>query len=270
MRLCPAPLALLLSALVAGFAFSPLAAAQSPSNTKPGASQSDEDGEEDEEGDEGEADGEGEDDEEAAQPRPPRDPSERVRWGKKPFVRPAVGASLFNDGSQTYTTVALGAQAGLNVWQEKPDPKVVGTTRVLGQYIIGAGSSGYEVRVGAFAGPWYKVVGLRTGPDIFHNQYSFGAIDLAPTTGLSWPVIALLDFKVINLYGGVEPAFFFSSDRPGVDWGAEPSFGFGSEFTYLTGIGLDVDAFGVSLSYTDRITAFGHQKGFGIGFRVGG
>ena len=195
----------------------------------------------------------------------------RAEWDKKPFAKPLVGASLYSDGSQTYTTVALGGQAGLHFWQKQPDPKIVGTGRLQAQgFLGGAGLNGYDLRLGAFAGPWYKVVGARIGPDFFYNQFTFGPYSLGASPGVAIPAIALLDFKVINFHAGVEPSFFFSPNRATVDWSQEDIFGFGGEFTYLAGVGLVFDAIGISLNYTDRVTAFGRQKGYGLGLRLGG
>ena len=253
----------LLSALLLG---APALAAPAPADAPRPSGVEDDGGDEDGDAEEEEED----DDEPVARAAPPKAPAAKVEWGKEPFLRPAVGGGAFASGGQTYITAALGAQAGLQFWQKKPDPKAVGVARVLGQYIVGSDASGYQVRAGAFAGPWYKVIGARTGPDFFYSQYRFGPYTLDPSAGLSWPVIGLLDFKVINFHAGVEPAFFFNPDYPTVDWSAEERFGFGGEFTYRAGVGLDLKAAGITLGYTDRITAFGRDQGFGVGFRVGG
>jgi len=240
--------------------------------SSPAALAQDDDGEEEyEDEEEYEEDDEGDEEEEEEEEEAYAPPAPRAEWDKKPFAKPLVGASLYSDGAQTYTTVALGGQAGLHFWQKQPDPKIVGTGRVQAQGFLGGnGLNGYDVRLGAFAGPWYKVVGLRAGPDFFYNQFTYGPYVLGASPGVAIPVIGLLDFKVINLHAGVEPAFFFSPNRATVDWSQEDIFGFGGEFTYLAGVGLALDAFGVSLNYTDRVTAFGRQKGYGIGLRLGG
>lgn len=194
-----------------------------------------------------------------------------VEWDTQFHGKPVVGASLFSDGSQLYTTIGLGGQVGLHFWQKQPDPKIVGTSRLLAQGFLGdQGLNGYDVRLGAFAGPWYKVVGLRAGPDFFYNAFNYGPYTLGASPGVSIPVLALLDFDVINFHAGVEPAFFFSPTRATVDWSQEDIFGFGGEFTYLAGVGINADGFGLSLNYTDAVTAFGRQRGYGVGFRVGG
>lgn len=212
-----------------------------------------------------------EDEVEEEEPQPAGPPPAKVEWDKQFHAKPLVGASMFSDGSALYTTIGLGGQAGFHFWQKKPDPKIVGTSRLLAQGFLGGnGLNGYDVRLGAFAGPWYKVIGLRAGPDFFYNTFTFGPYTLGASPGVSIPVLALLDFDVINFHAGVEPAFFFSPTRATVDWSQEDTFGFGGEFTYLAGVGIDVKALGISLNYTDAVTAFGRQRGYGIGFRVGG
>jgi hypothetical protein len=236
--------------------------------SSPVALAQDDDAEDDYEDEDAEDDYEDEDEDEEVATAPP---SPRAEWDKKPFAKPLVGASLYSDGVDTFTTVALGGQAGLHFWQKQPDPKIVGTGRVQAQGLLGGnGLNGYDVRLGAFAGPWYKVVGARIGPDFFYNQFTYGPYTLGASPGVAIPAIALLDFKVINFHAGFEPAFFFSPNRATVDWSQEDIFGFGGEFTYLAGVGLALDAFGVSVNYTDRVTAFGRQKGYGIGLRLGG
>ena len=214
----------------------------------------------------GDAEEEEDDDEPVARAAPPKAPAAKVEWGKEPSsARPSAAPS---PPAADLHHRRPGRQAGLQFWQARPE----GRRRRPGprQYIVGSDASGYQVRAGAFAGPWYKVIGARTGPDFFYSQYRFGPDTLDPSAGLSWPVIGLLDFKVINFHAGVEPAFFFNPDYPTVDWSAEERFGFGGEFTYRAGVGLDLKAAGITLGYTDRITAFGRDQGFGVGFRVGG
>ena len=191
-------------------------------------------------------------------------------WKTRPLLRPALGATLFNDGVSTYTAASLGAQAGLNYFQQRK-PKELrfeGTARVAGSYMIGSGSSGYDVRLGNFFGPRYSIIGLQTGPDIFQNQFTFGDTTLDATLGMDWPIISTLYLGPIDVYGGMQPTAFFSGGRPGVDWSQESAFGFGSEFAWLAGASLSAGPVGLSVSNTRRITAFGPQQGFGLGLRI--
>lgn len=188
-------------------------------------------------------------------------------WKTQPFLRPAVGATLFNDGATTYTAVNLGGQGGLNYFQKRKPSELrfQGTARVAGAYVIGSGSSGYDVRVGNFFGPRFSVIGIQTGPDVFQNQYTFGDTTLDATLGMDWPLITTLYLGPLNVYGGLQPTAFFSGGRPGVDWSQEDAFGFGSEFTWLAGASLAAGPVGLSVTYSRRITAYGPQQGFGLG-----
>jgi hypothetical protein len=181
-----------------------------------------------------------------------------------------LGATVFSDGGSTSSAASLGAQAGLNYFQKRKanELQFSGTARIAGAYMIGSGSSGYDVRIGNFFGPKFSIIGLQTGPDIFQNQFTFGDTTLAPTLGMDWPLITTLYLGPIDLYGGLQPTAFFSGNRPGVNWSQESAFGFGSEFTWLAGASLDAGPIGLSVTYTRRITAFGPQQGFGLGIRL--
>jgi len=204
-----------------------------------------------------------------AEPAPSSGPP--IHWKTDPFLKPVIGANVFGAGTETYVSLSLGAEAGLHYRQDKPDPLLMGTARVRGEYLLGTGVKGTEVRVGNFIGPWWKFIGLQTGPDVFWNKYSYGTITLDPVTGLGWPVMALMDLVVINLYGGLEPAWYLSSTgRPQVDWSQQDTFGFGQEFTWFAGATIDLKVARVGLTWSRRTTAFGVQQGYGLGLKVGG
>ncbi|MFT4622218.1 MAG: hypothetical protein ACI8PZ_000874 [Myxococcota bacterium] len=191
-------------------------------------------------------------------------------WKVKPFIRPALGATVFSDGVSTYTGVNLGAQGGINYFQERKPKELMfsGTSRIAGTYMLGSNSTGYDVRFGNFFGPKYSIIGVRTGPDIFQNQYTFDTVALPSTLGMDWPLIATLYLGPVDIYGGMQPTVFFSGNRAKVDWKAESAFGFGHEYTWLAGLSIEAGPVGISLGYTRRITAYGPQQGFGIGLRL--
>lgn len=195
---------------------------------------------------------------------------ENPDWDVKPFLRPEAGLSSWSSGQGSQTAVFLGAQAGLNVRQKtRQKPFIQGQTRIRGAQTFGTGASGTDIRLGAFAGPSWGIFRLQAGPDVFWNRFTWGDIELAPTTGVAVPVMALAGLKVVALSAGVEPAFFLSSDRPGVDWSEVDGFGFGDEFTYFAAAGIDVVAARVNVSYSRTQTAFGAQQGIGVGLRLG-
>ena len=111
---------------------------------------------------------------------------------------------------------------------------------------------------------------LQTGPDFFWNEYQWGATELAPTAGVGWPLSAATGLGVVSLNAGVEPAWFISSDRPSVEWSDQTLPGFGDEFTYTAGAAVSLDPMRLSIGYRYTLTAFGAQKGLGVGLKIGG
>jgi hypothetical protein len=190
-------------------------------------------------------------------------------WETRPYLDPVASYSMYSDPSgRVYSALALGGQAGLHYHQATgKQPYLRGQARVRGEYLIGQ-ASGKEIRVGNFLGPWYKFIGVQTGPDVFWNQYQYGSVTLDPTLGLAWPVTVPIDLKVLYLVGGVSPAWYFS-ERDAVNWNKEEAFGFGHEFTQMVGVFLDVQVARLSLSYQNRITAYGHQKSIGASIKLG-
>jgi hypothetical protein len=189
----------------------------------------------------------------------------------QPYVRPVLGATIFSDGTSTYPAASLGAEGGLiyaQDWKSKKQVVFIGVARLAGTYTLGGGVNGYDVRIGNFFGPWWKFIGADTGPDIFTNQYNYGSVFLDPVVGMDWPVMATAEAGPVRLRGGLVPTVFFSGNRPGVDWKAEPMFGFGHEFSYVAVVSLSISKLTLSVGYTHRITFYGPQRGFslGIGF----
>ncbi len=191
-------------------------------------------------------------------------------WKTAPFIRPALGATVFSYGSTTYTGVDLGAQGGLRYHQKRKmnELRFSGTTRVKGTYTVGSGVNGYDVRLGSFFGPSISVLGLQTGPDVFQNQYSYGSVFMDPTLGLAWPITLSAALGPVYLYGGPVPTWYLSGNRDQVDWASEDQFGFGHDFAWTAGASVDLGPVGLSVGYTHRITAYGPQKGFGLGFSL--
>ena len=193
-------------------------------------------------------------------------------WKFRPFFKPEGGLSAWTSSSgQTSTAVSLGAQAGLYFWQtQRKRPRIEGLTRARGVQLFGSGATGTELRLGAFAGPAWGKVRLQTGPDIYWDRYQWGAVTLAPTTGLAWPVQATASLSALTLLAGVEPSFFLRSERPSVDWDTQDGFGFGDEFTWFVGGNVGTNVAGLNVTYSQTTTAFGVQRGFGVGVRVRG
>ena len=161
-------------------------------------------------------------------------------WETKLFAQPVVGGTVFSSGGSTTTAVSLGAEAGLRYWQtRRKTPRWRGVARVAGAYVLSSGdSSGMDVRVGNFIGPAWKSVGLSTGPDLFWNRYQYGSIELDPTLGLAWPLTATAWTQAFDVWAGVEPAWLSNADRR-VDWSTQDVPGFGHEFTYRAGLGVE-------------------------------
>ena len=188
-------------------------------------------------------------------------------WKSQPFVRPAVGASSWTSNGQTAAAASVGLRAGLNYWERgRGVPRLTGQARVAGDYLVSASDlSGWEVRAGNFIGPSWRAVGLRIGPDLFHNQYVVGSTVLAPVTGLAIPLVASAQKSGLSAYVGLEPSWYLSGDRPGVNWanGSQP-FGFGDEFRYLAGASVGVGDLQVGVNYQYRMTSGGTESGFGL------
>jgi hypothetical protein len=182
-------------------------------------------------------------------------------YAKKPYAKPVIGAMIW-DGAYG---VSLGAEAGLNYQQEKNDPVMFGKTRVRGAYTIGAGISGYDVRLGSFFGPFHKVVGIQAGPDVFYNQLSVevvgGEAELFATPGMDFPITGLFDVKVFDAYVGVSPGWYFSGERENLN-------GAMGQLSYYMGAGLNLSKLRLNLGWSRTMTAYGDQDGFSVGVGI--
>lgn len=204
------------------------------------------------------------------QSAPPPEGPQKEAWAFNPFFKPEAGASAWTSSSgATSTALSLGAQAGLAFWQtQRKRPRIEGLTRVRGAQLFGSGATGTDLRLGAFAGPAWGKIRLQTGPDVYWNRYQWGTVTLDPTTGLAWPLQATADIEVLKVTAGIEPSFFLSSSRPSVDWDTQEFPGFGDEFTWFLGGTVGTKVAGINVTYAQTFTAFGVQRGFGVGLRV--
>lgn len=204
--------------------------------------------------------------------KPPPPPGEGFQLGR-PQLRPLVGANVFAPSSgDAIALIGIGAAATVPARYDRPGPvDIVGNARVSGQYFLGSSkSSGAEVQGGVFAGPQWEILRLTLGPNVFWSRFQYGSLSLDPVTGVGVPVIASADAKVVYAYGGLEPSWFVSGDRPGVDWSEEDGFGFGDEYAWLAGGGVNVGPIGLGINWSRRATAIGPQQGVGFSVRLGG
>lgn len=159
-------------------------------------------------------------------------------WNPTPYAKPIAGAMIIGDSYG----VSLGADAGFRYGQDKPHPIFFGKTRVQGAYTFG-GVQGWDARLGSFFGPFHKVVGLQTGPDVFVSQYAANGVVADQVVGLDWPITALTDFKVINMYAGLAPGWYFSGERTRLTGAIH-------QLNTYAGIGLNIKNFGISVGYS--------------------
>ena len=108
----------------------------------------------------------------AAAPAPPR---ERVGLETQPFFRPIVGGTVISQDDETFIGASGGVKGGFHYFQKKKGLRLQGTARAQGSLTLGnSGLFGYDARVGTFLGPWYEVIGIAIGPDVFYNSLTFG------------------------------------------------------------------------------------------------
>lgn len=190
-------------------------------------------------------------------------------WQVEPYVQPRIGGFVATSGGRTHSGASLGAEAGLRYLAPSRRPPVwQGRARLQGDAVLGSDElSGLELRLGNLAGPAWRHLALRTGPDLFWNQYRVGAARLEPSPGLAWPLIGATGIPGVDLWAGVEPAWLLAPERR-VDWSEAPAPGLGHEFTWMGGIGFQSGGRAVSLGWRYRITALGGQHGVSLGLRL--
>lgn len=194
-------------------------------------------------------------------------------WVSRPYVRPLAGVSVWGGSGRRTTSIATaGAEAGIIFRQVgRPLPRWRVNPRARGQLSsTSSGIAGFHARAGVQAGPWWKHVGLSFGPDLYRDQLLTDRVTLDPVTGMAVPMMGHGRLGPFGLQAGVEPSWFLSGDRPGVDWADTDAFGFGDEFAYLAGASAKVQQMVLGVRWTRRITAMGEGTdwSFNAGFRL--
>jgi len=178
-------------------------------------------------------------------------------YSKKPYAKPVVGAMVWEGA----VGLNVGAEAGLKYQQKKKDPVFFGKTRAVGTLAFGDGISGYQVNVGSFFGPFYKVVGAQMGPDLFYSQYTFLDTELPATMGLDWPVTGLFNVKVFDAYAGIAPGWYFGGERENLNAVL-------GQYSLYAGAGINLSKLRLHLGWNKQVTFYGEQTGISIGFGI--
>ena len=194
----------------------------------------------------------------------------------KPYFNTHAGASTWTDGDGdgdgdggVLIAPHIGAQAGLKFNQKKRQrPRLGGITRVSYTRAFSLNANSTDVRVGLFAGPSWKYLRLRTGPDYFYNVAQWGDTQVPEVSGLAWPAEVRFGKPKFQLTGGVQPSFYRGDARESVDWGETDAVGIGDEMTVYAAFSAGRLA-RVQLSVSQTTTAYGTQRGAGINFALG-
>ena len=201
----------------------------------------------------------------------PKHPSARrsgPSWVSRPYLRPMAGVGIWGGSSGRTTSVSsLGAEAGIVYRQVgRPLPRWRVTPRARGVlYSSSDGVAGHHARVGVRAGPWWKKVGIASGPDLYRDQLRVGEVRLDPITGIAMPVMGFGRVGPVGLQAGFEPSWFLSGERPAVDWSRVDARGFGDEFAWLAGANVRLCKMSVGVRWTRRITAAGAGTDWSVG-----
>ena len=191
----------------------------------------------------------------------------KPEWAYAPFVNPILDFTIYDPGGfqGAYTIVNLGLEGGLMYYMKGDQiPTWAGYTRVSGYYGFGGeGVQSWELRVGSFMGPVFKILSLESGLDLFGNQLTVDGDGQVASAGIDVPLLARLDFKIPSVWGGIGTAYLFDKERR-VDWQEQDQFGFGHEFQYVVGAGIKA-GIRVSVEYTHRIVVTGDEETIMLG-----
>ena len=185
-------------------------------------------------------------------------------YEKSPYAKPVLSAVVFGEQGQAFVGVGLGARAGIRYQNDNPGADIVGDAYVSGQYIVG-GASGWDIRIGDMTGPFYKFVGIGTGPEIAINRFGYGtgnsAVDLGQASTLRWTLSPYILTKVFDLSVGVAPGWYVSGDREKLGGGLH-------EYSLFASTGVKLGRARVSVNWSRLELAQGRQQGFGFGLGI--
>lgn len=181
-------------------------------------------------------------------------------YERSPYAKPAFSAVVFGDQGAASVGVGLGARAGIRYQNDNPGAIIVGDAYVSGQYILG-GVEGWDVRIGDMTGPFYKFIGIGTGPEIAINQFGYQQVDLGQASTLRWTLSPYILTKVFDLSVGVAPGWYVAGQREKLS----PAL---SEYSLFASTGVKLAKVRVSVNWSRLELAQGRQQGFGFGFGI--
>ena len=193
---------------------------------------------------------------------------ERTKWKVRPHVDPTLNLHLFNTEDNLYVGANFGGAVGAKYQQKKKGFRYQGLTRAQYVQTWGPNISGQDIRLGSFIGPWWRIIGVQIGPDVFYNTYNNPGVDIDDVVGVSTRAAAVIDLKVVNVTASITPSFYVSGDREGVDWSQQEFPGVGDELMYSIGAGIDLWVIGFGVSYTSNTTSFGNESRVGFGVSI--
>ena len=189
-------------------------------------------------------------------------------WNRDIEVDPDILFGRFGTDDDVYRHMVLGGGVSLNYRQRGMGPKLKGATRAQVHWQLGSGVRGRELRVGSFMGPSIGPISISAGPDVFMSRADYGnSVVLAPTMGVSLPVILTGDLGLARAYTGVIPSWYLGGERAGMD--GDNLLGMGDESAFVAGFYLTVVLAHLGIDYRLNQTAYGDHHQFGLSVGLG-
>ncbi len=174
-------------------------------------------------------------------------------------IQPIFGLGTWNDGrGNTFTNFRLGLNANARLFSTNRFGWVaMGYTQF--EYMFGSSRNGWDFMFGARGGAKLAFFSILTGAEFWGNGLVLGTRDYGQAWLLGVPVLGIFDFRFVEIWGGLTPAWFINNPdgRQSTDWSESRVKGFGDEMEYLGGIRFSVAFLRIGVGVRSRTGSYG-------------
>jgi len=185
-----------------------------------------------------------------------------------PGLRPILGFGTYNSPAtgSTEFNVILGGEARLG-YRSRQAIGFEGATRTRAQWLLGDANKGWEWRLQSVIGPKLGPFSIVAGGEVRYDQYTYGHINYHGVWELGVPMVAKLDFHIVEFFGGAVPLWFVGNPngREKVDWKSSKIKGFGDEMEYIAGVGVRLGPVKLGVSAETHVATYGTRTSYNIG-----
>lgn len=188
-------------------------------------------------------------------------------WARQWWLKPSVALGFYDADDRAYLPLHVGVSGGRRYWELRDGPRWAADLIGRAEVPLGGAYGSYILEGGTSIGIWAGPVRASVGPMAHLDRFRFDETLLPWALSLGMRTEVSVDFSLIHFFAAVEPAFLLPGPREPVRW-RDRGGGVGHELHTVSGLGVTLGWFRVSVDLSRRATSIGDLYRAGIGLRL--